>query len=403
MRNLKRKQTVLIFFLALAALAAGCAKSSKEEIGKIFFPPPPEPPRIQYLTSLTGEKDVVRRKSAFFEFVTGMGESKRRLDKPYGAAVWNGKVYVCDTNHGVAVFDMENRTYGEMAGAHGMGQLTQPVNIRIADDGMKYVSDPVRGQVVVFDRNDFYVAAFGMPGTWKPVDAVPYGDDLFVADMKNFEIVVMSRKDGSVVRRMGQKGEPVERVNRPTNLAFDAQGHLFVSDAGLFRIAKFDRDGHYLSSVGEIGREGGTFSRPKGIALDRKELLYVVDTAFSNVQIFDKDGNLLFFFGSAGKRPGNLDLPCQVIVDYDNIKYFQKYAEPNFDIDHLVFVVSQFGDRMINVFAMGKERGRQYLTDEELRQELKEKLKKAAEEKSTEKKTEEKPADKKGEPDKEKP
>jgi len=419
MSNLTRRTSVLILpFVVLAALAGGCATAPKAEISKIFYPPAPEPPRLQYLTSLTGEKDIARRKSAFFEFVTGTGESKKRLDKPYGVALWNGKLYVCDTNRGVVVFDLEHRSYGELLGAHGTGQLTQPVNIRIAPDGMKYVSDPVRGQVVVFDKNDFYVTAFGMPGTWKPVDAVPYENELYVADMKNYEIVVLNRQDGSPVRRFGMSDDPAQRVARPTNLAFDDKGHLYVSDAGLFRIQKFDRDGHYLGSVGEIGREGGTFSRPKGVAVDRQDRLYVVDTAFANVQMFDKDGNLLFYFGEGGKRPGTLDLPCQVIVDYDNIRFFQQYADPKFDIDHLVVVVSQFGDRMINVFAMGKERGRRYMTDEEYRDELKEKLKKAAAEKAEAEKAakekaaaaktgepdqKDKPADKTGEPDKVKP
>jgi hypothetical protein len=366
--------------IIILALMTGCATAPKEEIVKVFYPDPPDPPRAQYLTSFVGEKDFARKKSAFQAFITGSTESKRRLDKPYGAAVWGGKIYVCDTNRGVFIFDLEKRAFEELAGAQGMGKLLQPVNIRIDTEGNKYVSDPVRGQVVVFNKNDFYVTAFGSSDTMRPVDAVPYGDELYVADMKRYQVVVMDRKSGNVLRQMGQEGEPEDRLGRPTNLAFDKEGHLLVSDVGRFQIMKFDRDGHFLGAIGEIGTESGTFARPKGIALDRDDRLYVVDAAFANVQVFNKENNLLFFFSKGGKLPGDLNLPAQVIVDYDHIKYFQRYADPNFEIDHLVIIVSQFGARMVNVYAMGKERGKTYPTDAELIEQMKAKLEKAKKE-----------------------
>ena len=385
------KKYYIVFILALIS---GCASAPTKEAVTIFYPEPPELPRLQYLTFYTGEKDIVAKKSAFETFITGVGQGKARLDKPYGVAIWEGKIYVCDTNHGVIVFDLGKGLYGDLQGARGMGKLIQPVNIRIDADGTKYVSDPIRGQVVVFDKNDFFVTAFGGPETWKPVDAVPYGDELYVVDTKNFQIVVTDKKSGDIVRRIGHSGPPEEQLGRPTNLAFDKDGHLFVSDIGRFQIVKYDRDGHFLGVIGIIGVERGTFARPKGIAIDREQRLYAVDAAFANVQIFNKDGNLMFYFGESGKGPGNLNLPAQVIVDYDNIKYFQKYADSNFEIENLVIVVSQFGDRMINIYAMGKERGKVYPTDAELLEQLKARLEKAEKDKA---------AGEAGVPNKEKP
>ncbi len=375
--NMNKSRIVIIFVLTLiAGLFSGCAETiPKPEIYKIFYPSPPDLPRVQFLTSLTGEKDFAKRKSAFEAFVTGTGDSKRRLDKPYGVALWGGKIYVCDTNHGVVVFDLEKRTYSDLQGAQGMGKLFQPINIRIDPDGNKYVSDPIRGQVVVFDKNDFYIAAFGGgPDEWRPVDAVPYGDELYVADMKNFRLVVLDRKNGTVLRQIGQTGPPENWIVRPTNLAFDKEGHLFVSDMGRFQILKLDRDGHFLGSIGEVGRESGTFSRPKGVAFDRENRLYVVDTAFANVQVFNKDDNLLMGFGHSGRGPGDLDLPAGITTDYDHIKYFQQYADPNFEIENLVVVVNQFGDHAVNIYAMGRERGKHYPTDAELLEQIKAKL-----------------------------
>jgi hypothetical protein len=75
---------------------------------------------------------------------------------------------------------------------------------------------------------------------------------------------------------------------------------------------------------------------------------------------------MLLFFGGGGTKPGDLILPAKVIVDYANTKYFEPYVDPNFSMESLVIVTSQFGDRRVNVFAFGKEKGRKYLTDDEL-------------------------------------
>ncbi len=379
---------------AIVLSIAGCAAPpvKKEEV--VFFPPAPELPRIQFLVSFIGQKDV-EKQSSFQKFIVGE-KPAIRLDKPYGVGIYDGKIYVCDTNATVMVFDFKEKRFGPLEGAKGAGRLIQPLNISIEDDGTKYVSDPVRGQVVVFDQNDRYKNAFGLPGKWKPVDAVPLGDRLYVADNMNAMVKVLDKKTGEALGTIGDKGDPSQKLYRPTNLAFDRDGNLYVTDVGRFQVVKFDRDGHYLSTVGMPGDMWGSFARPRGLTFDRDSHLYVVDAAFNNVQIFNKDGRLLMFFGGGegGIGPGTLFLPSQVITDYNNVKYFQQYVDPSFDVDHLIIVVSQFGERMINVFAYGKQRGQKYPSDEELIKELderrKQELEKMRKEEAAQKKVPEK-------------
>jgi hypothetical protein len=101
-----------------------------------------------------------------------------------------------------------------------------------------------------------------------------------------------------------------------------------------------------------------------------------VDAAFDNVQIFTKEGQLLFFFGKAGKQPGDMFLPAKVVVDYKNIEYFKRYADPSFEIEALVLVTNQFGTSLVNVYGLGKEKGKKYPTEEELKKMAEEQLKK---------------------------
>jgi sugar lactone lactonase YvrE len=359
-------------------IVAGCASAPPKPKFTLFYPPPPDLPRLQWLMSLMGAKDIEAKRSAFETFVTGEKESGARLDKPYGVAVQKGKIYVCDTNATVMVFDLEKRTYGPLQGAMGPGKLLQPINISIDREGNKYVSDSIRQQVVVYDKNDSYARVFGVPGAWKPVDALVYEDKLYVADIKNGEIHVLDKTTGNPFKRFGKKGEPDENLSLPTNLAFDRDGTLYVSDTGRFQVVKYDRDGHFLGAIGKPGSNPGTFARPRGLATDKEKRLYAVDASFDNLQMFDSQGRLLLWFGhfgKAGRLPGELYLPAKVAVDYENIDFFRGFADPQFDIEYLVLVTNQFGNHMVSVFAYGKAKDKKYPSDEALTKALEEKLK----------------------------
>ena len=362
---------------ALIVLAASCAARVQPQQATVFFPPPPSPPRIQYLTSFSGLKDI-ETQSSFNRFVAGEKEDLK-LDKPYGAAVYEGKIYVCDTNASIFVFDLKGKTFGGLKGAVGPGKLMQPINVSVDADGIKYVSDPVRGQVVAFDRNDAYLKAYGVPGDWRPVDAVAFEDRLYVVDTANHVVTIFDKGSGEIVKTIGDRGESAERLERPTNLSFDSEGSLYVTDVSKFQVLKFDRDGHFKSAFGKPGDNLGHFARPKGTAVDRDGHLYAVDASFNNVQIFNKDGRLLMFFGEAGDKPGEFLLPAKVTIDYDNLAYFRQYVQADFQVDYLVFVTNQFGPRLVNVLAYGKKTGQTYPTDEELLKEIDERRKKELE------------------------
>lgn len=353
-------------------VSSGCGPTVRERGPAVWFPPPPAAPRLQYLTTLSGRRDV-QEQSAFNRFVVGE-QPDLRLDKPYGVAMHDGRVYVCDTNGTVMVFDLRAKTYAPLEGAMGQGLLRQPVNISITEGGTKYVADPVRGQVVAFGPDEQYRTAYGNPGGWKPVDAVEHAGELYVADMQNSRVVVLDAASGAELRTIGTQGDPKDFLGRPSNLAFDAAGNLYVTDVARFQVVKFDRSGALLQTFGAVGDGPGRFARPKGIALDRDGLLYAVDAAFSNVQIFFPSGRLATFFGGPGEGPGQLRLPAKVAIAYGNVEWFRDFVQPGFSPEYLVLVTSQFGKPGVHVFAYGRQEGTSYPTEEELLREAAEKI-----------------------------
>jgi DNA-binding beta-propeller fold protein YncE len=61
-------------------------------------------------------------------------------------------------------------------------------------------------------------------------------------------------------------------------------------NAGNARVAKFDKDGHFIKSWGQRGGEPGQFNSLRGIALDAQGNVYVADAGNKRIQVFDGDG-----------------------------------------------------------------------------------------------------------------
>ena len=336
-------------------IVGGCASKTKFRQTLLLFPAPPEKPRIQFLTWASGADEVEPTQGSFQRFILGEEPAARRaISKPYGIAVHKGVAYVCDTK-GLALcrMDFKNRAYSVL-GTSGPGRLRKPINVVIDPLGYKFVADPVRKQVVVFGPADEYVTAFNVPEPCHPVDMGLYETELYVLDNdETCQIVVMNRQTGEVIRTFGGPGGEPGQFKIPNSLAVGPDGYLYVSDTHNWRIQKLTREGEPVWTKGTPGYQIGQFGRPRGLRVGSDGVIYVVDGATEIVQMFDSDGNKLMRFGGPGNVPGALGLPSSLAIDADSIPYFRQYIHPDFKADYLVFVVSQYGAHLVNVYAFG--------------------------------------------------
>ncbi|MEK6776805.1 MAG: hypothetical protein AABY87_08000 [bacterium] len=344
--------------IGLSLLGGGGCMPKRAELGTRFFPPPPNPPKIQFLKRVSSSKDV-EKDSKFEAFVVG-GVKANRFGKPYGVAVHDGVIYICDAQLGtVIVVDLINKKF-DWLHDQGQGKLSRPINMTIDKDGTKFVADYDRQQVLVYDSNNEFVRAFGNKKQFKPIGVAVYGDKLYVADTQDHEVEVLDKKTGERLDILGEPGLDEGQFYHPTNVSVDHEGNLYVTDTINFRIQKFDSDGNFLLGFGEAGDVAGNFSRPKGNAVDRNDFIYVVDSGFENVQVFTPEGEIALFFGGWGDAlvPGALWLPAGICITYDEklLNYFEQIHHKDFLIDYLILVTSQYGPPYINIYAFGKAR-----------------------------------------------
>ncbi len=369
------KNTRLLSCMATAAAVAmlsACVTNpsqndkaaAAESAGPIFYPPLPNPPRIQYLTTIASERDLAVKKDSFADFIVGEERESQQLVQPYGVALHKGRLYVADTGAGgLAIFDLTQQRFKFVAGS-GAGRMKRPINVRIDSDGTKYVTDTGRNQILIYDSDDRFLKALGVEGQFRPSDVAIAGDRLYVADILHHQIHVLEKASGKSLFVFGKAGSGVGELYHPTNIALGPDGDLYVVDTSNYRVQRFTAEGRQVQSYGEVGSTSGSFARPKGIVMDRTGRMYVGDAAFQNVQIFDKKGKLLMFFGQTEGRSDNLNLPAGVAIDYDNIAAFKSFADPKFNIEYLILVASQFGPNKVDIFGFGKVRGMDYSSDD---------------------------------------
>lgn len=308
-----RKNLLVAVGLMLVFLA-GCSAPPHPAV---YWPPPPDPPRFEWLGTIYSEDNFEKTDSQRMqEKVVGKPQLSY-FKKPIGiASDGEGVVYVADMDLGnIRVYDFNARTnhlYKKQAAFR--------ILIGLALDSKKnlYVVDGGENRITVFSPERVPLFSFGDNELFYKAAYIAINERLgriYVTDSKGHKVVVFSMT-GEHLFSFGSWGPEDGQFYVPQGIAVDSKNRVIVADTLNARVQVFDQDGNFLHEFGERGDQIWQFEGPTGVAVDREDHVYVLDARKAALMVYQTDGTLLMTLG--GKPTTHVlgfSLPLYVTVD----------------------------------------------------------------------------------------
>ena len=173
------------------------------------------------------------------------------------------------------------------------------------------------GRVQRFSADGAFEVGWSMPKFefGKPVGMAVHPDGrLFVADTHYHRVLIFDR-DGHPLGSFGSEGSGDGEFQLPTDVAFDADGFIYVGEYNLNdRITKWSADLQFVQAIGSEPIEGLRLSRPSGLVMDEEQTLWVADSCNHRLVRFARDGSVLTTFGAFGRAPGEMRFPYDLTL-----------------------------------------------------------------------------------------
>jgi len=243
-----------------------------------------------------------------------------------------GNVYVSDwDNNRIQKFSSDGTFLAKWGISFGGddGQFYEPYAVAVDSTGNVYVADSGNHRIQKFNSTGTFLTKWGStwesPGSGDGQFSRPSGvavdstGNVYVADLYNQRIQKFST-NGTFLAKWGTKGTGDGQFNEPYRVAVDSTGNVYVADTGTWynsyhRIQKFSSTGTFLTKWGTAGEGDGQFSYLKSVAVDSSDNVYVADTSNNRIQKFSANGTFLAKWGSKGTGDGQFQYPWGVAVD----------------------------------------------------------------------------------------
>ncbi len=317
---------------------------------KVVWPQPPMIARVKYLDYFAGEKlpdfnnQPAKPKSSWMDRLAGTSPDKTDnpmknhffMGEPHGLAVDSmGRLYVADGKVG-AIFIIDPETKDTTMIKNGKDGSFALINgLAIDDSDRLFVSDSQAHRILVFDKNHKGEAAI-TGGLVTPAGMAIDNENrfLYVADIGQDQVLVYDADNLTPIRRIGtadtkHQSSALGDFSKPTSVAVDQDGNVYVTDMLNYRVEVFDADGKFIRAFGKHGDGPGYFAMPKGIAVDCDGHIWVTDSMQNRVHLFTQEGDLLMWMGNKqGVLPGTFSGLQYIMIDNKTNRVFTSEVYP---------------------------------------------------------------------------
>lgn len=221
------------------------------------------------------------------------------------------------------------------------GSLVDVGGVAIDAEDNVYVLNRSEHPVIVFNREGAYLRDFGAGFFLRAHGSLITQDgSVFCTDDGN-HVVAKFTPEGEQLLTIGTRGQPSDTgyfrtwevwqststvrypgppFNRPTGVAVNTDGDIFVSDGyGNCRVHRFDAGGTLKFSWGEPGGAPGQFRLPHDIAIDGQSRVLIADRENSRIQLFSQDGRFL-------EQWHDVIRPTGIFIDANGIVYVSEFC-----------------------------------------------------------------------------
>jgi DNA-binding beta-propeller fold protein YncE len=194
--------------------------------------------------------------------------------------------------------------------------LVEPAGVAVNSRGHIYIFHRGKHPLMEFDSSGKFVRSIAddLFVTAHMIRVDPE-DNIWTTDIGSHVVLKLS-PEGRVLLALGRMripGDDVLHFNQPTDVAWDRDGSIYVTDGyGNSRVLKFDKYGRPLRGWGMKGTGPGQFDTPHTIVIDG-DLVYIGDRENARIQIFDRNGQFL--------RQWSLGHPFSLVITADHVLY----------------------------------------------------------------------------------
>ncbi|MEA3255355.1 MAG: hypothetical protein U9Q22_05925 [Candidatus Altiarchaeota archaeon] len=219
----------------------------------------------------------------------------------------------------------------------------EPGGVDVDDSGRIYVADTGNNRISIIYDLPANLSKYPTPhnrtdlnGFNEPKAVSVRDDRIYVADTGNNQVKILNLT--------GSEINSIDGLNKPSSIALDSVGNIYVADSLNSRIMIFNPQGLYLTEFGEENcsvhiyndpeAAVGQFCMPEGIEI-RGEKIYVADTGNHRIQVFETRELPLPTCPLAGDYD-----PCGEVILEEVVDYMVLWGQGQAEVGDVVALIN---------------------------------------------------------------